>query len=95
MTSRAELAATKALREKQIAERVKQAAFAKAAREEACERLAQALSARGVEIDVWGCGCCESPHLKVRIDGEDIFDEEDAKFSNMSEFNTHAEGADA
>jgi hypothetical protein len=39
------------------------------------EKLKQALKImyeRGIEIDISGCGCCDSPVVHLKIDGEPI-----------------------
>lgn len=34
------------------------------------------LMRRGIEVDIGGCGCCDSPWVKVKIDREVVFDDE-------------------
>jgi hypothetical protein len=40
------------------------------------DRVIELLKARGVEIEIGGCGCCGSPFVKVVVDGEIIVDDE-------------------
>ena len=38
--------------------------------------LAKVLESRGIRMSISGCGCCESPRVKVEVDGKEIFDGE-------------------
>lgn len=42
------------------------------------QRIQRLLAERGVKIKLGGCGCCGSPWLKLEIDGETVFDDDDA-----------------
>lgn len=44
------------------------------------EELIAALKERGIELDIGACGCCSSPWVKVKIDGEKVFDDEGVSF---------------
>ncbi len=39
--------------------------------------LIKLLRQRGIEISVGGCGCCGSPWVSIRIDGELVVDNVD------------------
>jgi len=36
------------------------------------KRLDEMLSARGIKLKIDGCGCCESPKVRVKIGDEDV-----------------------
>lgn len=53
---------------------------------EIAERLNQLLKEKGVELEFYGCGCCDSPDVTIRIDGETLLEsEQDVMFSNLGE----------
>lgn len=39
------------------------------------EELKRVLLERGIELSIWGCGCCASPEVTIKIDGEVLVDE--------------------
>ena len=43
------------------------------------------LKEHGIEMIVGGCGCCGSPWVTFKYNGEVIFDDEHADFDTMEE----------
>ena len=41
------------------------------------EKVKRILADRGIRMAVWGCGCCDSPEVRLEVDGESIVDDED------------------
>lgn len=35
-----------------------------------------ALKKRGIRVNIGGCGCCDSPWIKIEVDGKVILDDE-------------------
>lgn len=40
------------------------------------------LKARGIALDIYGCGCCDSPLVKIMVDGVEVLDIEDRSISS-------------
>jgi hypothetical protein len=38
------------------------------------ERAKKILKSHDIEMDIWGCGCCDTPVVKFTYKGEVIFD---------------------
>lgn len=49
------------------------------------DELEKALEERGIRVNIAGCGCCNSPWVKIEIDGEVVFDEDDADIKMIEE----------
>lgn len=47
------------------------------------EMVAALLLAKGIKLEVGGCGCCGSPWISLEIDGTKIVDHEDNFTLNM------------
>ena len=43
-------------------------------REEEIEKLKSILEPLGIEMNIWGCGCCGSPEVKIVYKGDVIVD---------------------
>jgi len=46
-------------------------------REEAIEEIER----RGISLDIQGCGCCGSPMIVIKIDGEIVIDQDSEWFN--------------
>jgi hypothetical protein len=44
------------------------------------DELEAELKKRGIELQIGACGCCSSPWVAVKIDGEKVFDDEGVSF---------------
>lgn len=44
------------------------------------ERVIAILKSHGIEMKVGGCGCCGSPWVTFKYNGETIFDDSNADF---------------
>lgn len=44
------------------------------------ERMIEILKSHGIEMKVGGCGCCGSPWVTFKYNGETIVDGDDVKF---------------
>lgn len=40
------------------------------------KEVRELLAQRGIEVTAWGCGCCGSPGVVIKIDGEKVWDDE-------------------
>jgi hypothetical protein len=40
------------------------------------EEVQKLLLAKGIRINVGACGCCDSPWIKIEVDGCVVFDED-------------------
>jgi hypothetical protein len=56
---------------------------------EVYKKVAEALRAKGIRINVGGCGCCGSPWVKVEVDGEVIADVDYFNFDMFDEASSH------
>lgn len=54
-------------------------------------QLKAALKERGIAMNVGGCGCCNSPWLKVAIDDVVVYDDDNTNFNMIPEENNDAE----
>lgn len=48
------------------------------------DELLAELAKRGIKIDIGGCGCCGSPWVKVVLDGQLVFDQDDAGMDSIA-----------
>lgn len=44
------------------------------------DRMIEILKIHGIEMKVGGCGCCGSPWVEFKYNGETIFDDDGASF---------------
>ena len=51
----------------------------------ALEETKKALLSKGVEVNIDACGCCNSPWIKVKIDGEVLLDVEGYELTMIKE----------
>lgn len=47
------------------------------------DELLSELEKRGIRIEIGGCGCLGSPWVRVHIDGEEVFNEDDASMNSI------------
>jgi len=45
----------------------------------------QILKDRGIEVGIGGCGCCSSPWVTIKIDGEAVYEEDGSLYSSELE----------
>ena len=48
---------------------------------EALDEIKKILAAAGIRMSVFGCGCCESPHVVFEKDGKVIVDADNFSFT--------------
>ena len=49
------------------------------------EKMKEILESLGIELAIWGCGCCDSPWVTFKYKGETIVnDESPFNFDNIS-----------
>ena len=54
-------------------------------REEEIEKLKSILEPLGIEMNIWGCGCCGSPEVKIVYKGEVIINTSEFKIEMIEE----------
>jgi hypothetical protein len=47
------------------------------------QKLRDFLEEHDIGLEIWACGCCDSPQVKVTFKGEIVVDEEEFVFSNI------------
>lgn len=41
------------------------------------KEILEILKSRGIELTTGGCGCCGSPFVSIKVDGETLIDEDE------------------
>ena len=49
-------------------------------KDDGMKRMINILKEHGIEMSVGGCGCCGSPWVTFKYNGDIIFDDDDANF---------------
>ena len=54
-------------------------------KEENIAKVKAILKENNIEMDIGGCGCCDSPWVTFKHNGEEILDEDDCNFTMIEE----------
>jgi hypothetical protein len=59
------------------------------------KRMIEILKENGIEIEIGGCGCCGSPWVTFKYNGEIIIDDEYEFFIELDDFRQNDPATDA
>ena len=55
--------------------------IAREAKEAKKQKMIEILKSHGIEMMVGGCGCCDSPWITFKYQGEELFNSENVPFT--------------